>query len=219
MDGATTVIRKKVYLIRHAQSTYNAAARKGYDPMHFDARLSELGISQADELVNHISKISLPQLIVSTPMSRALETTKRGILKYAQSNNIPVIVSPLHHEFVRTSDDNGRPRSLVSIDYPEFDLSHLDERWWWLPEDIRNDFTIDTEDYFKTKGYQESEENLYSRIQKFKEFINLRPETTIVFIGHSDFFYHLFEKKLPYFKNCQIVEWYPDTMESINITH
>ncbi|KAF2072733.1 hypothetical protein CYY_005949 [Polysphondylium violaceum] len=227
MDGASTTAvtvpttgRKKIYLIRHAQSTYNASARKGYDPMLFDARLSELGITQAEELANNITKLpSIPQLIVSTPMSRALHTTKRGILEYAKCNNIPVMVSPLHHEFVRTSDDNGRPKSLVAKDYPEFDLSQLEERWWWLPANIKDDFSIDTEEYFKTVGYQESEEHLMTRISKFKEWINQRPETVMVFVGHSDFFYHLFEKKLPYFKNCQIVEWYPDTMESVNITN
>eukprot|EP01132_Coremiostelium_polycephalum_P008405 gene8405-10322_t len=213
LDGATTTTTtKKIFLIRHGQSTYNAAAlaNGGKDPYLFDARLTELGISQAEGLGDVIrDNLQDVQLIVSSPMTRALDTTRRGFAALIKEGKVPLEVIPYHSESLISSDDNGRPKSVVSLEFPEFNFDRfvLEERWWYVPDHLKSDLSIDSEEYFKTVGYKESEEHLLNRINTFKQWLLARPEQVIAVVGHSDFFYHLFEKKLPYFKNCQVLQW------------
>ncbi|EGG21262.1 phosphoglycerate/bisphosphoglycerate mutase family protein [Cavenderia fasciculata] len=222
MNGASTTSNsnnKTVYLIRHGQSTFNAAyAINKVDPWHFDARLSELGQTQANDLAKHAEGLNV-DLIISSPLTRALDTTRRGFSEVIKQKSIKVQVITYHSEHVATSDDNGRFRSHVEKEFPEFDLSHIQERWWYMPEDVRTDEKIDPEEYFKTIGFKEPWEHLDKRIQQFKDYIMDRNESVIAVIGHSEFFHQLFEKKLPWFKNCQILKWNPFTNETEWVTN
>ena len=61
-----------IYLIRHAQSKFNAAFEPDApDPMIFDSPLSPLGESQAIDARSHIETLDITNLIVS-PMTRTL---------------------------------------------------------------------------------------------------------------------------------------------------
>lgn len=73
--------RKTVHLVRHGQSTWNAAnAGPGSwnEPQMFDAMLTELGKKQAKALGPELSKIPRDALWVSSPLTRALETCLIG---------------------------------------------------------------------------------------------------------------------------------------------
>ncbi|EFA86828.1 phosphoglycerate/bisphosphoglycerate mutase family protein [Heterostelium album PN500] len=212
---------KKIYLIRHGQSTFNAAyhANGQKDPYLFDARLTELGEQQANGLAKIVDEsLTDIELIVSSPLSRALDTTRRGFSNLISQKNIKTVVIPYHAETVKTSDDNGRPKSMVQKEFLDFDLSHIEERWWYLPTEIKSDFTIDTEEYFKTIGYQEPQESILKRIAIFKEWLLQREENCIAVVGHSDYFYNLFDGKLPNFKNCQVLEWHINTNQTKFLT-
>lgn len=73
--------RKTVHLVRHGQSTWNAAnAGPGSwdEPKMFDAALTELGRKQAKSLGPELSKIPRDAVWVSSPLTRALETCLIG---------------------------------------------------------------------------------------------------------------------------------------------
>ncbi|EAL62518.1 phosphoglycerate/bisphosphoglycerate mutase family protein [Dictyostelium discoideum AX4] len=222
IDGANSISKKKVYFIRHGQSTFNIAylANNKVDPYLFDARLTEEGEKQANELSENVEKyLQDVELIISSPLTRALCTTRRGFGKFLKENsNIKCLVSPLHSETVITSDDNGRPRSIIEKENPDFNFGDLQERWWYLPSSIKDDLSIDTELYFKTNGYKEPIESILHRIEEFKKFLLSRNESTIAVVGHSDFFYHFFDRSIPHMKNCQIVSWCSETNEKVYIT-
>ncbi|GAM24496.1 hypothetical protein SAMD00019534_076710, partial [Acytostelium subglobosum LB1] len=207
---------KRIYLIRHGQSTFNAAYQlHKKDPFLFDAMLTELGEQQANSLADHVAKLTDIELVVSSPLSRALDTTRRGFSKAIKERALKVEVITLHSEYVQTSDDTGRERSIVQKEFPDFDLSHIQERWWYLPEELKHDMSIDTQEYFKTIGYKENLDQLQARMDEFKAWLMARQENTIAVVGHSEFFYYLMEKKLPYFKNCQILQWDMNTNDAV----
>ncbi|KAK5579415.1 hypothetical protein RB653_009098 [Dictyostelium firmibasis] len=221
-DGANSTIKKKVYFIRHGQSTFNIAylANNKVDPFLFDARLTEEGEKQANELSENVEKyLKDVELVITSPLTRALCTTRRGFGKFLKENqHIKCLISPLHSETLMTSDDNGRPRSIIEKENLDFDFNSLEERWWYLPPSIKDDLSIDTELYFKTNGYQEPIESILKRIEEFKKFLLSRTESTIAVVGHSDYFYRFFDCTLPYMKNCQIVSWCSETNEKVYIT-
>ena len=65
---------KGIYLIRHGQSTYNELFdSSGIDPVHFDAPLSRLGAKQVEN-ARQAAKNLGAELVVTSPLTRALET-------------------------------------------------------------------------------------------------------------------------------------------------
>ena len=73
--------RKTVYLVRHGQSTYNAAISgpgSWEEPQMFDARLTEKGRREAQALGSELSKIPRDALWITSPLTRAIETCTIG---------------------------------------------------------------------------------------------------------------------------------------------
>lgn len=75
---------KRITLIRHAQSEYNKAVREVwrcgclFDPMTFDAPLSEYGREQAAQAHasgKYDSIAADVEVIITSPLTRAIETT------------------------------------------------------------------------------------------------------------------------------------------------
>jgi broad specificity phosphatase PhoE len=99
---------KLVDLIRHGQSTFNAAfAESRIDPLHYDARLTPLGHAQV-AAARATVRANDYDLIVTSPFSRAIETTC-GLF---DTPAIPILVEALHRERLESScDTDGRPPS------------------------------------------------------------------------------------------------------------
>ena len=65
-----------IYLIRHAQSAFNAVYGPNKpDPMIFDARITELGETQAKQARTEVEKLDIKNVIVS-PFTRTLQTAQ-----------------------------------------------------------------------------------------------------------------------------------------------
>ena len=65
---------KAIHLIRHGESTFNAAYREaGEDPMIVDAPLSALGRRQVDRLAGELCDVTF-ELAVTSPFTRAIQT-------------------------------------------------------------------------------------------------------------------------------------------------
>lgn len=174
---------KLVHLIRHGQSTFNAAyAVDGIDPLHFDARLTPLGLEQVAAARREAADLA-PELIVTSPLTRAIQTAI-GIF-----GDRPLLVEALHREHCYSSCDIGRPPALLAADYSHLAFDHLAETWWHTAPDA-NEHGIAIEPL----------EMLLGRVDDFRRWLIARPEREIAVIGHGTFFWHLTGEK---FENCQ----------------
>ena len=188
-----------IYLIRHAQSEFNAAfTPDAPDPMIFDAPLSPLGMTQAVETRAHISKLNISNLIVS-PMTRTLQTATLIF-----ENAHPVSINAVIREQLTHSCDMGQAPQQLTKEYPHLDFSHLDECWWHNGE--INDL-----------GYSvESRELLEQRAEQFIDFLIANNIHSTAIVSHGNFI-HATTGIQP--QNCEIIEFDPATRISQSITH
>ncbi|KAK3277528.1 hypothetical protein CYMTET_14468, partial [Cymbomonas tetramitiformis] len=178
---------KTVYLIRHGESEYNAAASLGPsfdDPLIFDPHLTPKGRFQAKNLGPKIREAELPEntLFVTSPLTRAMETLLLGLkaaglplrekLKppvdapsFAGAGFLPGVqihVEGQLTEHLATSGDIGRPRADLLREFPELSeqLTVLPEGWWFDPS--KNSATD------RRFIVEESKENLRRRTGNFR---------------------------------------------------
>ena len=164
-----------IYIIRHGQSTFNAAyGESGEDPMIFDAPLSPLGHRQV--AAGRVEWADLhPDLVVVTPFTRAIQTG----LGIFGDRGLPFLVHAGHREMLGASCDVGRPPDVLAAEFPELDFSHLDDPWWYAPPGGETPFDI------------EPHTQVRARVAAFRDWVRQRPEPTIVAVGHATFFMEL----------------------------
>lgn len=176
---------KTAHLIRHGQSTFNAAIEAtGVDPIHFDARLTPLGRTQVAEARRAVADVPY-QLIVTSPLSRAVETC----LGLFSGRRAPFVVEALHREYQEESCDIGRPPGELAADFPELAFDHLEDPWWYVGEDGEGGIPV------------EPFESMLGRVSAFADWLAGRPEDLIAVVGHASFFYHLCGRSLA---NCEV---------------
>ncbi|AEO59755.1 hypothetical protein MYCTH_2067533 [Thermothelomyces thermophilus ATCC 42464] len=112
-------------LIRHAQAIHNV------DPNHSlqDPPLTDLGRRQSADLREHL-RSSLPadrkvQLIVTSPMRRALQTCLVS-LDWLIDEGVPVMPDARWQEPYRKPCDTGSPPGQLAAEFPDIDFSPLD---------------------------------------------------------------------------------------------
>jgi glucosyl-3-phosphoglycerate phosphatase len=182
---------KLVDLIRHGQSTFNAACTEaGSDPLHYDARLTPLGHAQVAAARAMLGATKY-DLVVTTPFSRAVETAL-GLFGAA---DVPILVEALHRERLESSCDIGRSKAELARDFPNLVFDHLDDPWW---HDCAEKNAL---------GHAiEPEEVFIVRVHDFRRWLMARPEPRIAVIGHGTFFRHLTGVPLA---NCEVLRWSP----------
>lgn len=131
-----------IYLIRHGQSAFNAAYTGSGDPMIWDARLTAKGISQAIRAADEVAKLNV-ELVVTSPLTRALETTE-----HLFSGSLPVAVVPGIREAQEHSCDIGRAPAVLQQEFPDLDFSHLEDIWWHQAEPNANGVIVEPRDLF-----------------------------------------------------------------------
>lgn len=182
------VSQKQVYVVRHGESTFNTRQDRDGDPLDFDARLTDRGCQQAATVASHIIDLA-PDLIVSSPLTRALQTAQ-----IVARGRVPVLVEPLVREWQLRSCDIGRPASILQHEFPAFSFAHLPERWWY--EDI------DGESAEPRDVIVEPRELFFDRVHQFRRWLQRHPAKNIVVVGHYTFFIYLAKRKLG---NCELV--------------
>lgn len=182
---------KIIDLIRHGQSTFNAAyAETRSDPLHYDARLTPLGHAQVAAARAKLRAADY-ELIVTSPFSRAIETT----LGLFGTSATPILVEALHRERLESSCDIGRPAVALARDFPALVFDHLDDPWWH--DGVEKDalgHAIEPEDIFA------------ARLAGFRDWLAARPESSIAVVGHGTFFFRLTGVA---FVNCGVLRWTP----------
>jgi broad specificity phosphatase PhoE len=89
------------------------------------ALLTALGHAQAEEAAEALADEGLRRIIAS-PYTRALQTAA----PLARATGLPVTIQPLVRERYAFACDIGTPRSRLALEWPEHDLSHVDDVWW-----------------------------------------------------------------------------------------
>lgn len=179
-----------IYLIRHGQSTFNALFDLDpVDPLHFDARLSQIGIEQVAAARQAASEIPV-DLVVVSPLTRAIQTAV-GLFGEA---DIPMIITDLHRERLENSCDVGRSPSALSAEFPMLTFDHLSDPWWHNGQEDDRGVAVEPDHLFG------------QRVTDFSRWLRARPENVVVVIGHGGFFRRLSGRQL---RNCEIMEWRP----------
>ena len=183
-----------VVLIRHGQSTFNAHYEAtGTDPGHVDARLTEIGHQQAAAARQRMAGFPRPELVISTPLTRALQTT----LAIFGGTGIPVDVTSHHREQLESFCDVGRTPAELAAEFPGLAFDHLDDPWW-------HNGPIDD------RGLPVEPHAVFSeRVTSFAQWLAAHPSATVAVVGHGTFFRHLTGRG---FANCEIVPWMPGTV-------
>lgn len=186
-------------LMRHAQSTFNVIYdRTEVDPLHFDARLSNDGYRQAVEARRRCVGELDVDIVVTSPLTRAIETALVVFWDYA-----PIVVESLHREWQYNSCDVGRPASVLAAEFPELRFDHLPEMWWYQGRRDRCGIVVEPKKHF------------LGRVASFVGWTEERPESRIVVVGHGTFFAYLAGVQL---NNCETYQWRPAPVAGVAAT-
>ena len=176
-----------IYLIRHAQSAFNAVHDPNKpDPMIFDAPITELGETQAIQARNEVKKLDITTVIVS-PFTRTLQTAQLIF-----GNRLPFQISASVREQLCNSCDVGSTPHELSRNFPQFDFNHLEECWWHDGEKDHRGISVEPEEVFM------------ERADRFAD--NLKSENihSTAIVSHGNFIRALTGIKP---KNCEIIPY------------
>lgn len=212
---------KKVHFIRHAEGYHNqATAESGSndcllrgdnqparDHPLYDARLTEKGIRQADDLRAYLARrpsgsrtFTAFDLVVVSPLTRTCETALH-VFGTPREPGLPAFLAG-------GEAPPGTPERAAGIQVPPprfLVREECRERWGHYvcdgrrsiaeiaPEFPNFDFSeiVHNEDVFYGDE-RESDDHCCERAVRFLEWLNKRPEKCIAVVTHSSFLRHLF---------------------------
>lgn len=227
-----------VLLIRHAESEWNvweSLFDTTEEPVLFDALFSPDGRTQLCErraTLHSLLDGILPDLMILSPLSRAIETGLRlfgssdaSTIEWQQGDRGHRIqISALFREHLEDSCDIGSPPSVLKERYPQLpteELDQLDDRWF-LPSrhrQVTHDLKFSGEvQHFQDQCWQavlehgrETEEETDARVAEFEALlVTLKDKhRLIVVVGHGNALWSLTQHYASkhgdqwYFKNCE----------------
>jgi broad specificity phosphatase PhoE len=178
-----------IYLIRHAQSAFNAVYDPNKpDPMIFDAPITALGETQAQQARTEISQLDLVNVIVS-PFTRTLQTAHLIF-----GNKLPFEINATVREQLCNSCDVGSPPNELARDYPHLDFDHLDDCWWHDGEKDHRGISV------------EPHETLQERANGFAEFLKRERIHSTAIVSHGNFIRALTGIQP---ENCEVIKFDP----------
>ena len=128
---AAPVKPRRMILLRHGQSAFNAAfTATRRDPGIHDPELTELGRQQAEAAALALADEGVTHIIAS-PYTRTLQTAA----PLARRLGLPVLVNPVVRERYAFSCDVGSRASALALAWPELDFASLEEVWWPVVEE------------------------------------------------------------------------------------
>ncbi|KAL7495436.1 hypothetical protein ACHAWT_004682 [Skeletonema menzelii] len=200
---------KIVHLIRHAEGTHNLNEEESKLPLHFDAKLTEKGVNQCNELAKRTKDLNVEAIVVS-PLSRTLDTAILSFPHlYGDSKNKKTVPFIAHEEWRETVNflcDARRPTSVLQQQYPHICFNNLmndeDDPIWAHYESIFGDYSAHL-----SKRESDDPISLYNRANSAWKVLLNRPEKNIALVGHSAFFMHMFT---PLFEELNGVVKYED---------
>jgi len=227
-SDSSSQMTKRIILIRHGCTFANEfLARPGTrwgDPTFYDcksltdAKLSPRGVQQALGLRQRLSEtpdfdIGEVDLIVVSPLTRAIHTLQLGFGIDDQGNNvstncIPIIAQPLARERLYLCSDIGETVSSLRRSYPwinfstEFGGKKADDSPWWY---VHNDEKYhEWRPYGEGQTYQcegEPENDFNKRMVALYDWLDNKTEKNIVLVCHWGVLQWLTGKD---YDNCEV---------------
>ena len=176
-----------LHLIRHGHSLHNELFHKiGVQafriPLTIDSPLTNEGHLQSIELGQSWLKKKEIELVVVSPLTRALETC----MNIFGDTNIPIE----SHEFLREypiGEDTCNKRSSLSLLKNKYPKVHFN-------------LLVDQDTLWR-EDYRENLNELETRLQIMIDYIRSRKETNIAIVGHSSFFGQFKDNHIGYMEN------------------
>ncbi len=196
---------KQIHFLRHAHGKHNEVGEVDYTQYQredlVDAELTELGIQQCLRLKESMKPIN-PQLIVTSPMRRTLQTAVNSFPHLIES--IPWIALECIREQTGFHPCDKRfPISHHRENYPFIDFGEIEHE--------------DDPLYHLYEG-REPNPDLDDRARQFLAWLEKRPESEILVVTHAAFLRGLIQRvlfpngEMERFDNCEIrsfVLYYP----------
>ncbi|CAF0886965.1 unnamed protein product [Rotaria sordida] len=162
--------KKTVYYMRHFEALHNIPPYNYNIP---DPELSPRGRTQATAAIEMIKKISSIDLIICSPLTRALQTY---LLVFNNQHRIPLIIHPDLQEVCTEPCDIGRSISQLMLKFPNLfdELSTMEKTFGnneWLDK-------INPENIYSPKQIKQ-------RTKRFLHWLNNRSEQHIFVISHN----------------------------------
>jgi broad specificity phosphatase PhoE len=179
---------KSLYCIRHGLAEHNInyfkyGCKTFYDPKFVDTSLVEEGFKQASTLGETWSEINDIELVVVSPLKRALQTTT----EIFKGKSVPIISFELAREYPiggHTCNKRSQKEYLMNT-FPTINFDDIKEG----------------EDNLWDPEVEESIHELDLRINIFKKFIEKRPEKNIALVSHGSFIGQLKDNHIKYIEN------------------
>lgn len=161
-------------------------------------RLSNGDAIAATELslsVEHTSFLNELDLIVTSPLTRALQTTDKGLYPNVNSREVPVVAVPHAAERIFLVADLGKTRKQLKANYPYVDLdsgfpSHVGEEdsWHYVPTKEEEENYVEWRPNGEGQVYAclgEPEQHFEQRMEGLLQWLESRPERTIAVVCHA----------------------------------
>jgi len=203
---------KLLILLRHGEGMHNYAKWELFGPDEWNANqstdlkwkdpeLTQTGVAQAKALLDELKCLqSYLQLVISSPLKRALQTASYAVLPFLQqppkqnddhkhTHKVPIIVLEYTRERVnRHACDSRNDFSVIQSEWKEFDFEY-------------EAFETNQDNQWNGKE-DERRESLWSRSAKFMDCVWSRDEDVILYSGHCDFIMSLMEVivDMPFYK-------------------
>ena len=185
---------KLLYCIRHGYSLHNDLFKnigeKAFRlPECIDSYLLKKGIQDAVNLnLNETDKLNSVELVLVSPLTRALQTTELGFTGLIK----PIKVMEILKEWSNGLDTPNQRKKKSELER-RFNRFNFDE--------VRTE-----EDVTWNKEREETMDELRERIEEFKKYVRNRKEEKICIIGHTSFLSNMMWGEEREMKHCHIYE-------------
>jgi broad specificity phosphatase PhoE len=180
---------KVIHIIRHAEGTHNVN-RQYKDEINIDARLTEKGIAQCQDLAAAIADspshhVHNAELVITSTMTRCIQTALKAFPMLVEKPEIPVLAHESLRETVNYACDRRRPISQTRQEFPRVDFSHVsveeDEIWEYYLRRLGPPSKWDS--------HRESAElwKVAERGRDFWKWLASRPEQHVIICTHAAF--------------------------------
>lgn len=159
--------RKTIHLIRHCQSIFNVPP---HDAQKLDPDLTITGIQQAINLGKSFPHLSSIDLVVASPLRRALNTAIHAFGDHVAARQMQIIALPELQELSQWPCDTGSSLANLLTEFREHpvDLGLLGMDW-------------DSKDGY----FAPTERRSIQRVKNARQWLRERPEEDIVVVGHG----------------------------------
>lgn len=171
---------------------------------YHDTKLSAYGIRQARERLARVkpSFCDDVQVVVTSPLTRALQTYDLGLRKHIDPN-VPVLAHPAAAERLYFVSDLGTPASELRVKYDWCNFEHCSETWWWqhsshLKEPYREWRPNSQGQKYACLG--EPSHAFDQRMGRLYKFLERLPQQRIAVVCHHGVIEWMVDKD---FDNCQ----------------